>query len=105
MEIMKLEGINPLQVLARAARGEFMSELQLKAAIELAKYGWAQRQRVDHHGFDGGPVQVQAVNLHALSVSDLQELYRLRKKMDGTLVESGEPQKISEQVIDVTKVQ
>lgn len=102
MEIMRHEGVNPMQILARAAAGEFMSELQLRAAMELAKYGWSQLQRVEHVGRDGGPVEVAAINLHALSVGELQELYRLRAKMEAAAV--GESETASGQVVDVKAI-
>lgn len=86
---MKAEGVNPLQVLARATKGDEVSALQVRAAIELAKYGWAQLTRVEHTGFGGGPVEVKTYNLAALSVDELTELYRLREKMQPAEITDG----------------
>ena len=89
VDTMKAEGVNPLQVLARATKGDEVSALQVRAAIELAKYGWAQLTRVEHTGFGGGPVEVKTYNLAALSVDELTELYRLREKMQPAEITDG----------------
>lgn len=72
-------------------------------AIWLGKQILGQRdvQRLEVSGPDQQPVQVESVNLHALSVGELQELYRLRAKMEAA---AGEAETASGQVVDVKAI-
>lgn len=89
VKCMKEEGVNPIQILAQAAGGsQDITMLQVKAAIELAKYGWAQKTRVEISGFDGAPITVASLRLETLTVGELQELYRLRKKIEPATIEA-----------------
>lgn len=86
---MKEEGVNPLQVLAQAAGGSRkVTQLQVKAAMELAKYGWGQKTRVELSGFDGEPITVASLRLESLTVGELQDLYRLRRKIEPVMIEA-----------------
>lgn len=54
-----------------------------------------------------GAVQVESINLHALSVAELQELYRLRAKMEAASLPgaaAGEAETASGQVVDVKAI-
>lgn len=58
-EAMLQEGCNPLVILAKAANGEIKSDLRVKAAAELAKYGWPMMTRTELTGANGGAVQME----------------------------------------------
>lgn len=91
-----------------------LRRLQLKMAragnpamgIWLGKQILGQRdvQRLEVSGPDQQPVQVESVNLHALSVGELQELYRLRAKMEAAASEAAASEAASGQVVDVKAI-
>ena len=58
-EAMLQENCNPLVILAKAANGEIKSDLRVKAAAELAKYGWPMLNRSELTGANGGAVQME----------------------------------------------
>lgn len=58
VETMRDEGVDPLRILAQAAKGKIKSPLRIRAAIELAKYGWAQRKAIEVTGLNGGPMEM-----------------------------------------------
>ncbi len=75
-------------------------------AIWLGKQILGQRdvQRLEVSGPDQQPVQVESVNLHALSVGELQELYRLRAKMEAAASEAAASETAGGQVVDVKAI-
>lgn len=82
IDVMRHEGVNPLQILARCAKGDpKVTFMQLQAAKELAKYGWSQKVSVDGGSGLDAPQQPVVINISTLSLDELRELRRLQEKM------------------------
>lgn len=86
-EAMLQEGCNPLVVLAKAANGEIKSDLRVRAASELAKYGWPMLNRNELSGVGGGPVQMEMFESPAERIAG--KLARLAARV--TPADAGQP--------------
>lgn len=72
-ERMIAEGVDPIEILCKAAKGIIKSPIRVRAAIELAKYGWAQRKAIEVSGIGGGPIEVEHVGSASTRIASLMD--------------------------------